>query len=82
MDILAFFNGIGVPEIFVLFILSVFAGILPVIAFWKICDKAGFPGPLGLLMIIPLANIILPLYLAFTDWPALRDNSRSFIETS
>jgi hypothetical protein len=22
--------------------------IIPVIAFWRICEKAGFPGPLGL----------------------------------
>ncbi len=46
---------------------------LPVIAFCKICSKAGFPGALGLLMFVPIANIILLFYLAFADWPALRD---------
>ena len=49
------------------------AGILlTVLPFWKICTKAGFPGPLALLMLVPIANIILTFYLAFADWPALR----------
>ncbi len=46
--------------------------LLTVLPFWKICAKAGFPGPLALLMLVPIANIILPFYLAFADWPALR----------
>lgn len=67
----------GPMEMLVIIFISTFAFILPVIAFWKICSKAGFPGALGLLMIIPIANIILPLYLAFADWPALRDANLS-----
>ncbi len=47
--------------------------ILMVIAFWKICEKAGFPPPLSLLMFVPIANIVLVLYIAFTEWPALKD---------
>ena len=69
--------GFGMPGFFelltilsILFV-SAMTGIIPVIAFWKICSKAGFPGPLGLLMLVPVANIVLPLYLAFADWPAL-----------
>jgi len=50
----------------------VFGILLTVLPFWKICTKAGFPGPLALLMLVPLANIILPFYLAFAEWPALR----------
>ena len=46
--------------------------LLTVLPFWKICTKAGFPGPLALLMLVPIANIILPFYLAFAEWPALR----------
>ncbi len=71
MDIMAFMLP-GPMEMLVILFVSIFAWILPVIAFWKICSKAGFPGTLGLLMIIPIANIILPLYLAFAEWPALR----------
>ena len=47
--------------------------VLMIVAFWKICVKAGFSGALGLLMLIPIGNIILPLYLAFAQWPSLKD---------
>ena len=76
MDIMAFWLP-GPMEILVILFISAFTVILPVIAFWKICSKAGFPGALGLLMIIPVANIILPLYLAFTEWPILKGDSQS-----
>ena len=56
-----------------LFIICYF--VLPVLLFWKICTKAGFPGPLALLMIVPLANVALLFYLAFAPWPALNNPS-------
>lgn len=74
MDIVAFMS-VGPIELIVVFFISIFVYILPVIAFWKICSKAGFPGALGFLMLIPVANVIFPLYLAFTEWPALRGES-------
>jgi glucan phosphoethanolaminetransferase (alkaline phosphatase superfamily) len=46
--------------------------LLAIIPWWKICAKAGFPGALSLLMLVPVANLILPFYIAFADWPALR----------
>jgi hypothetical protein len=49
---------------------------LPVIAFWRICDRAGFNGALALLMLVPFGNIILPLYVAFAKWPALEQKSK------
>ena len=75
MDIMAVMSP-GPMEMLVILFISIFALILPVIAFWKICSKAGFPGALGLLIIIPIANIILPLYLAFAEWPALRGDGQ------
>lgn len=56
---------------FVLFILA-----LKVIAFWKICSRAGFNGALGLLMLVPFGNIILPLYVAFAKWPAVKQEPK------
>ena len=44
-----------------------------VIVWWKICKKAGYSGWLGLLMIIPIANLVLPLVIAFSEWPVLRE---------
>jgi len=62
----------GVMMAFMIMVFVVFGALLTVIPFWKICTKAGFPGALSLLMLVPVANIILPFYIAFTDWPALR----------
>jgi hypothetical protein len=77
LDIMAYIAP-GVAELTLLIPLLFlpFAMILPTIAFWKICSKAGFSGAIGLLMLVPIANIILPLYLAFTEWPALKDTAQ------
>ena len=61
--------------IFVMFLGMALGAVLVVLPFWKICTKAGLPGPLALLMIVPIANIILPFYIAFADWPTLRDRT-------
>lgn len=45
---------------------------LLVFAFWRIFAKAGFPGVLGLLMLVPVVNVGAVVYLAFAEWPALR----------
>ncbi len=50
-------------------LLLLLAGIVP---FWQICKKAGFSPALSLLILVPVANIFLPFFLAFADWPALR----------
>lgn len=49
--------------------LGVVLNILYVIAFCKIFQKAGYNWALGLLMLVPFANIIIPLYLGFAKWP-------------
>ncbi len=36
---------------------------------WRIAQKAGFPGPLAFLMLIPLVNIIMIWVFAFVKWP-------------
>ena len=38
----------------------------------RIFRKAGFSPWLGLLMLVPVVNIIMIFYLAFADWPALK----------
>lgn len=60
--------GLGYQELLLLLFLPLF--ILP---FWRIFSKAGFPGWLGIGMLIPLANILLLYYLAFAEWPAYRE---------
>ena len=61
----------GIFEILIILFISVVMGIIPAIAFWRICVKAGFPGPLALLALIPPGFIALLFHLAFADWPAL-----------
>lgn len=50
-------------------VMLVWAAIV-VVPFWRICQKAGYPGALGLLIVIPLANIVFLYYLAFANWPS------------
>jgi hypothetical protein len=55
-------------------ILVAFIVILP---YWKIFGKAGFPSVLGLLMVIPLVNLILLYVVAFSPWKVLPDQSET-----
>lgn len=43
--------------------------ILSLVINWRIAEKAGFSGVASLLMLIPLVNIFVVLYFAFTEWP-------------
>ena len=43
-----------------------------VLPFWKIFAKAGYSGWFGLLMIVPVVNLIALYMLAFSDWPSLK----------
>jgi len=69
------------PEIAPLFLILiiVFASLFGLIViaiktliFCKIFSKAGYSWAFGLLMLVPIANIIMPFVLAFADWPALK----------
>jgi hypothetical protein len=62
-------RSIGPMEITVILLV----GVLPVIAFWKIFAKAGYPGALGLLLLVPLVNLVMFFFLAFSDWPVLKE---------
>jgi energy-converting hydrogenase Eha subunit B len=44
--------------------------VIVVVPFWRICQKAGYPGALGLLIVVPLVNLVFLYYLAFATWPA------------
>ena len=59
---------------FFAFVVGIGLNILLVVwPFCKIFSKAGFHWALGILMIVPIANIIMPFVLAFGDWPALKE---------
>ena len=69
-------GNIGVPEILLILLAVVIVGIIFVLVpYWRIFRKAGFPPALSILMIVPLVNIAMLYFLAFTDWPALKQNA-------
>lgn len=45
-----------------------------IIPLWRITSRTGYPGPLSLLFLVPLANLVLLYVLAFGEWP--RDRAR------
>ena len=49
-----------------LFVLVAWA--LVIIPFWQIFKKAGMGGPLSLLMILPIVNVVMLYVLAFSRW--------------
>ena len=51
----------------------VVVAVLCVWAYWRIFAKAGYPGAMGILMAIPILNVIMLFYLAFSEWPVLKE---------
>lgn len=58
------------------FIPIVVISIVFVIPYWQIFRKAGYSPWLALLLFIPLVNIILIWWFAFSAWPILRRVAR------
>ena len=65
-------SGVGVCFIlaYLLIILVVLA--FTVLVYCKIFSKAGYHWAMGLIVLIPLGNLILLLVLAFGQWPIHR----------
>jgi len=61
--------------IFVAFgiLMCLIVAIIKALIFCKIFSKAGYCWALGLLMLVPIANIIMPFVLAFGDWPIQKE---------
>jgi uncharacterized YccA/Bax inhibitor family protein len=49
---------------------------IKVLIFCKIFSKAGYSWALGLLLLVPIANIIMAFFLAFADWPIRKELRR------
>jgi len=46
-----------------------------VVPCWRIASKAGYPGALALLALVPVLNVILLWLFAFLEWPVERTRS-------
>jgi hypothetical protein len=70
-------SNIGLPEILlILSIVVLFAIVFLLIPYWRIFRKAGYPPALSLLMILPLVNVVMIYYLAFAEWPILKEGQK------
>ena len=61
--------GVMLAMIFVALLVSAIKALI----FCRIFSKAGYSWALGLLMLVPIANIIMPFMLAFGDWPVCKE---------
>ena len=61
--------GMGI----VMMIFSLVMITITIFAFCKIFSKAGYHWAMGLIMFIPVGNLIMLLILAFGDWPILKE---------
>jgi hypothetical protein len=69
--------NLGAPEILLILFVVLFMGIvLGVLPYWFIFRKAGFAPALSLLMIIPLVNVVMLFFLAFAEWPVLKEQQK------
>ena len=59
------------------FALMVITLIVLAIAFYKLFEKAGFTPAIGLLMLVPVVNLGVALYLAFAEWPVHQELART-----
>jgi len=52
-------------------LVAVASGLLLIgaLVWWRIFAKAGYRGITGLLMLVPIVNIVLLLIFAFREWP-------------
>lgn len=64
---------LGILLVLFMTLIGLIATVLTVWAFCKIFSKAGYCWALGLLMFVPIANIIMPFILAFGDWPVRKE---------
>lgn len=64
-------RSIGLPELLIVFTVVAFPFL--VVPFWKIFSKAGYPGIMGIAMLVPLLNVVMLFFLGFSDWPVLRE---------
>jgi hypothetical protein len=61
----------GAPELVIVLVVVVSLAIVAYPAS-RICARLGFPWALGVLAVVPLANIILLWFVATSPWPVER----------
>jgi hypothetical protein len=74
--VLAFRSGPGLAEVIVILFVA-FAVLvttaIKVFSFCRIFSKTGYSWAFGLLMLLPFSEVVIPLVLAFIDWPISKE---------
>ncbi len=66
-------EGLLQPAHIVVLSLLVFPTMLCIILpLWRILVKAGYPGPVSLLALVPIIGVVVVFWLAFSEWPLER----------
>ncbi len=59
---------------FLVWLVFFVAGTAIALIIWcKLFSKAGYHWALSLLVLVPIANLVVAFYLAFADWPVLKE---------
>ena len=66
-------RSIALPELLTIASVALFWALILVLPFWKIFSKAGYSGALSIAMAFPFINLVMLFFLAFSEWPALRE---------
>jgi hypothetical protein len=64
------------PEIILILLILLAVAVLLVLPYWFIFRKAGFDPYFSLFMLIPIVNFAMLYYLAFTEWPILKQQQK------
>ena len=63
----------GLVVVLVVLFVGLVYTVVKAVIFWKVFAKAGYSGALGLLMLIPIVDVIMAFVLAFGQWPIRRE---------
>ncbi len=74
MDGNMFFNTMWVGHWLWMLVIA----IIVIIPTWRISQRAGYPGWIGVLVIIPMVNLAFLYFIAFSNWPA--DKAKSGVQ--
>lgn len=72
--------GASFIELFMLPVVALF--MLAIVAYpaGRICSRLGFSPWLGLIALVPVANVLLLLFVAFSRWPSCPEADQSIAE--
>ncbi len=68
--------AIGAAAFLAIMLLSILFTVLATVLYCMIFHKAGYSWALGLLMLVPIANIVMFFVLALSDWPIRQELRR------